>query len=206
MDARWLLEVDVVSGLFQDLGDNIEKSSKQLSMGIARCYPVKNRSVDIMPCTPKRIQAKNFLPIWLPVVFRKEMHHSVIRVFTVADDYNRVVISGKDDYINASHIGDLMPSCPKVITTQCPIPATMTDYWQMVYEQGTEVIVMLAHENETGKVSDSPPFQHILAFRLTTCFWIETPTCNALTFSERECFCSFSKRFTRIGRLRKASS
>ena len=45
-----------------------------------------------------------------------------------------------------------MPSCPKVITTQCPIPATMIDYWQMVYEQGTEVIVMLAHENETGKV------------------------------------------------------
>ena len=69
------------------------------------------------------------------------------------DDYNRVIISGKDDYINASHIGDLMPSCPKVITTQCPTPATMTDYWQMVYEQGTEVIVMLAHENETGKVS-----------------------------------------------------
>ena len=46
-----------------------------------------------------------------------------------------------------------MPSCPKVITTQCPLPATMIDYWQMVYEQGAEVIVMLAHENETGKVS-----------------------------------------------------
>ncbi|ELU12724.1 hypothetical protein CAPTEDRAFT_228981 [Capitella teleta] len=64
-------------------------------------------------------------------------------------DSTRVVLqSGHDDYINASHIGDLSPSCPKFIATQNPLPGTMADFWQMVFEQGTEVIVMLCDLDE----------------------------------------------------------
>ncbi|KAK6165357.1 hypothetical protein SNE40_022299 [Patella caerulea] len=67
-------------------------------------------------------------------------------------DATRVMLSTvKDDYINASWINDLAPSCPKFITTQTPLPVTTTDFWVMVYEQGTEVVVMITSEYETGK-------------------------------------------------------
>ncbi|KAL5005900.1 hypothetical protein ScPMuIL_017058 [Solemya velum] len=67
-------------------------------------------------------------------------------------DETRVVLtSQKDDYINASWVNDLSPSCPKFIAAQSPLPVTMTDFWMMVYEQGVEVLVMLSSEQETGK-------------------------------------------------------
>ncbi|XP_061164355.1 tyrosine-protein phosphatase non-receptor type 23-like [Saccostrea echinata] len=67
-------------------------------------------------------------------------------------DENRIILTTlKDDYINASLIVDLSPNCPKFITTQSPLPVTLTDFWVMVYEQGSEVIVMLSSETEKGK-------------------------------------------------------
>lgn len=67
-------------------------------------------------------------------------------------DENRIVLATmKDDYINASSVVDLSPNCPKFITTQSPLPVTLTDFWVMVYEQGSEVIVMLSSETEQGK-------------------------------------------------------
>ncbi|XP_041374588.1 tyrosine-protein phosphatase non-receptor type 23-like isoform X2 [Gigantopelta aegis] len=67
-------------------------------------------------------------------------------------DETRVMLKTlKDDYINASWINDLAPSCPKFIATQYPIPVTVNDFWVMVYEQGVEVIVMITSEYETGK-------------------------------------------------------
>ncbi|XP_071112236.1 tyrosine-protein phosphatase non-receptor type 23-like [Haliotis cracherodii] len=67
-------------------------------------------------------------------------------------DDTRVMLSTlKDDYINASWLNDLTPSCPKFIATQAPIPVTVNDFWVMVYEQGIEVVVMITSEYETGK-------------------------------------------------------
>ncbi|XP_062613644.1 tyrosine-protein phosphatase non-receptor type 23-like [Saccostrea cucullata] len=67
-------------------------------------------------------------------------------------DENRIILTTlKDDYINASLVVDLSPNCPKFITTQSPLPVTLTDFWVMVYEQGSEVIVMLSSETEEGK-------------------------------------------------------
>lgn len=51
-------------------------------------------------------------------------------------------------------VQDLAPSCPKFIASQGPLPVTLVDFWLMVYEQGTEVIVMLSKEDEPGKVWD----------------------------------------------------
>ena len=48
---------------------------------------------------------------------------------------------------------DLAPSCPKFVATQAPLNVTMTDFWAMVYELGSEVIVQITSEYETSKVS-----------------------------------------------------
>ncbi|XP_023681553.2 tyrosine-protein phosphatase non-receptor type 23 isoform X1 [Paramormyrops kingsleyae] len=67
-------------------------------------------------------------------------------------DCNRVLLSsGKDDYINASTVGELSPYCPHFIATQAPLPGTAADFWLMVYEQKVSVVVMLVSEQELEK-------------------------------------------------------
>uniref|UniRef100_A0A8C3LZM7 Tyrosine-protein phosphatase non-receptor type 23 n=1 Tax=Chrysolophus pictus TaxID=9089 RepID=A0A8C3LZM7_CHRPC len=67
-------------------------------------------------------------------------------------DRNRVVLlSGKDDYINASRVEDLSPYCPTIIATQAPLLGTAADFWLMIYEQKVSVVVMLVSEQELEK-------------------------------------------------------
>ncbi len=47
---------------------------------------------------------------------------------------------------------DLVPVCFKIISAQSPLPSTISDFWQMVHEQGTEVIVMLSDQHEVPNV------------------------------------------------------
>lgn len=70
-------------------------------------------------------------------------------------DHARVVLNelanlSGSDYINASTITDHDPRNPAYIATQGPLPHTAPDLWQMVWEQGCVVIVMLTRliENE----------------------------------------------------------
>jgi len=70
-------------------------------------------------------------------------------------DHSRVVLSsnanvGNSDYINASFITDHDPRNPAYICTQGPLPNTVADFWQMVWEQGSVVIVMLGRAAEAG--------------------------------------------------------
>lgn len=72
-------------------------------------------------------------------------------------DDNRVKISklngdGGSDYINASHI-DTYGSKKSFIATQAPLVGTVGDFWRMVYEHESWVIVMLGQEIEKGHVS-----------------------------------------------------
>ncbi|XP_065739707.1 receptor-type tyrosine-protein phosphatase N2 [Phocoena phocoena] len=57
---------------------------------------------------------------------------------------------GSSDYINASPIMDHDPRKPAYIATQGPLPATVADFWQMVWESGCVVIVMLTPLSENG--------------------------------------------------------
>ncbi|KAL4624668.1 receptor-type tyrosine-protein phosphatase N2 [Arapaima gigas] len=73
----------------------------------------------------------------------------------VAYDHSRITLKtennqGSSDYINASPIMDHDPRNPAYIATQGPLPATVADFWQMVWENGCVVIVMLTSLTENG--------------------------------------------------------
>jgi len=51
------------------------------------------------------------------------------------------------EYINANHIyGEKFGVTQNYVACQAPLPDCMEDFWAMVYEQKSRVIVMLAHE------------------------------------------------------------
>ncbi|XP_066440648.1 receptor-type tyrosine-protein phosphatase N2 [Eleutherodactylus coqui] len=73
----------------------------------------------------------------------------------VAYDHNRIILKGENshdhsDYINASPIMDHDPRNPAYIASQGPLPSTVADFWQMVWENGCVVIVMLTSLAENG--------------------------------------------------------
>ncbi|XP_007950762.1 receptor-type tyrosine-protein phosphatase N2 [Orycteropus afer afer] len=70
-------------------------------------------------------------------------------------DHSRILLKPENshsnsDYINASPIMDHDPRNPAYIATQGPLPATVADFWQMVWESGCVVIVMLTPLTENG--------------------------------------------------------
>lgn len=70
-------------------------------------------------------------------------------------DHSRVVLNelcnySSSDYINASSITDHDPRNPAYIATQGPLPNTSADFWQLIWEQGAVVIVMLTRLTESG--------------------------------------------------------
>ncbi len=68
------------------------------------------------------------------------------------DDHRRVILQEvKDsDYINASAIVDHDPKNPAYIATQGPLLHTTQDFWQMIWEQSSVVIVSLCKASEYG--------------------------------------------------------
>ncbi|XP_051959740.1 receptor-type tyrosine-protein phosphatase N2-like isoform X1 [Xyrauchen texanus] len=63
-------------------------------------------------------------------------------------DHSRVILKlensqSRSDYINASPIMDHDPRNPAYICAQGPLLSTVADFWQMVWESGCVVIVML---------------------------------------------------------------
>ena len=56
-----------------------------------------------------------------------------------------------DNYINASHVNNLLPGSPEFITAQGPNGQTVPHFWKMVAQQRTRVIVMLTKVGATGR-------------------------------------------------------
>ncbi|XP_075140709.1 tyrosine-protein phosphatase non-receptor type 13 isoform X2 [Leptodactylus fuscus] len=68
-------------------------------------------------------------------------------------DSTRVPLGADDGYINASFIK--MPVGNEEFTyiaCQGPLPSTVPDFWQMVWEQNSTVIAMMTQEMEGGKI------------------------------------------------------
>lgn len=79
----------------------------------------------------------------------------------LADEKTRVKLEGPEhDYINANLITehDLPGHPPKVsyIACQAPLPATITDFWWMIWQKNSCVIVMLTRFREKGAVKAHP--------------------------------------------------
>ncbi|XP_048390229.1 tyrosine-protein phosphatase non-receptor type 4 isoform X1 [Stegostoma tigrinum] len=70
-------------------------------------------------------------------------------------DATRVILKGTDDYINANYINMEIPSSSiinRYIACQGPLPNTCPDFWQMTWEQGSSLVVMLTTQVERGRV------------------------------------------------------
>ncbi|XP_028663882.2 tyrosine-protein phosphatase non-receptor type 4 isoform X2 [Erpetoichthys calabaricus] len=70
-------------------------------------------------------------------------------------DATRVILKGEDDYINANFINMEIPSSSiinRYIACQGPLPNTCQDFWQMTWEQGSSMVVMLTTQVERGRV------------------------------------------------------
>ncbi|CAB4018924.1 Tyrosine- phosphatase non-receptor type 4 [Paramuricea clavata] len=69
-------------------------------------------------------------------------------------DFNRVVISGENDYINASHVQTDIGYSGMVneyLAAQGPLSDTCGDFWQMIWDQEVSLVVMLTTTMENGK-------------------------------------------------------
>ncbi|NWV00092.1 PTN6 phosphatase, partial [Upupa epops] len=76
-------------------------------------------------------------------------------------DHSRVILQGRDpnvpgsDYINANYIKNNLISpdeCTKsYIASQGCLDATVSDFWQMVWQENTRIIVMTTREVEKGR-------------------------------------------------------
>lgn len=73
--------------------------------------------------------------------------------FPNIDDETRVALGDNQDYINGSyihmHVGDekfLYISC------QGPLPSTGPAFWQMIWENKSDVIAMMTQEVERGRI------------------------------------------------------
>ena len=82
------------------------------------------------------------LPLFLYLLY--------VSVFVI-DDSTRVPLGENKDYINASYIKIVNSEQEYYyIATQGPLPGTTDDFWQMVLENNSNVIVMITREVEGG--------------------------------------------------------
>ena len=75
-------------------------------------------------------------------------------------DHTRVILKDSDptvvgsDYINASYISGQVPGSERrYIATQSCLPETVHNFWKMIWQEDTRVIVMISNEVESGRVS-----------------------------------------------------
>lgn len=70
-------------------------------------------------------------------------------------DHSRVHLNGdpEEDYINANFIDPELDSMnTRYIATQGPMESTNSDFWNMVFQENCNIIVMLTNETENNKV------------------------------------------------------
>ncbi|XP_016329225.1 receptor-type tyrosine-protein phosphatase H-like [Sinocyclocheilus anshuiensis] len=74
----------------------------------------------------------------------------------LAYDSSRVHLTtndeGDSDYINANYMSGYANASRQYIAAQGPLPSTVNDFWRMVWEKRSQVIVMVTNCTESGRV------------------------------------------------------
>ena len=121
------------------------------------CKHLYSRREGARPENKPKNRYKNILPCEF---FQKLVisFNNYITLYTV--DHTRVVLTETDadvvgsDYINANYIsGEVPGSEGRYIATQGCLPCTVNDFWIMIWQEKTRVIVMTTNEVERGRVS-----------------------------------------------------
>lgn len=111
----------------------------------------KNRYKNIVPCKWERNILHSFRN---STEVERCSKDDLFFVFTFLPvDTTRVTLGKDGGYINANFIK--MPVKDEsflYIACQGPLPTTLADFWQMVWEQKSNVIAMMTQEVEGGKV------------------------------------------------------
>ncbi|KAJ8681347.1 hypothetical protein QAD02_017134 [Eretmocerus hayati] len=119
-------------------------------------------------------------------------------------DVTRVVLMGSSsgDYINANYVNMEIPGSGiinRYIATQGPLSTTVADFWQMVLEAGSTLVVMLTTLVEQGRAKCHqywPDLKESLTFRNLTLM------CTAETIEETFVFREFLLTDTNTGEER----
>lgn len=83
-----------------------------------------------------------------------------LEIFDGLDAHSRVKLKRDPDYINASHLNlhgwrhlnghfDGL----RYIAAQAPVHAAMADWWEMIWQEGVRVLVVLVGNDQRGKVN-----------------------------------------------------
>lgn len=91
--------------------------------------------------------------------------HSRVKLTVEVDDELTGVesISPPTDYINANWIDGYNLQAKRYIATQGPMNCTVVDFWRMIWQTESRILVMLTNLEEIGRVSELVEFTGMYA-------------------------------------------
>ena len=138
---------------FEDISYDTNKLLKKIiEQSIITISPKNKQSISI--CDEKKYQCE--FSILETIIDNEDNHisklskgnsknrYSDIRVY----EYNKVSLK-TNEYINASFIH--IPNENSFISTQGPIESSINDFWEMILEYNTKIIIMLCNQIEGGR-------------------------------------------------------
>jgi tyrosine-protein phosphatase non-receptor type 4 len=143
-----LLSDGIASGALFQQYEQLYRRNNDLAITEARKVEnaSKNRYRDISPCECAFHHQKILFTI----------SHIVKTSIVISDDCTRVILLGYEDgdYINANYVNMEIPNgkINRYIAAQGPLANTVTDFWRMVQQESSHLIVMLTTVMERGRV------------------------------------------------------
>ncbi|KAM9317314.1 tyrosine-protein phosphatase non-receptor type 14 [Gastrophryne carolinensis] len=121
-----------------------------------RCKALRRKLEEGMVFTEyEQIPKRKTDAIFTTALFPENLERNRVREVLPYEENRVELVPTKENntgYINASHIKVVVGDKEwRYIATQGPLPQTFHDFWQMVWEQGVNVIAMIMSEEEEGR-------------------------------------------------------
>jgi len=141
LESRYLGEIQGPSAIHVDVMEQTVAEMRQKGSLDAEFAKIKKDSMAMPASFNTASESQNV---------RKNRYGNVLPI-----DDTRVVLSHTgvvgSDYINANYI-DGWRRERAFIATQAPVPGSIQDFWRMIWEENSSIIVMATREVEMGKV------------------------------------------------------